>query len=105
MIRIVAVIAVCAMASACTDRGAERTADSARVLDSVNAAAASQAAESAPIPDPGPAFPDSVSAPANTSGNLGGETIKSGGTMGQRPPDGIIGRDSAYGPIGTIDSK
>ena len=44
--------------------------------------------------------------PADASGNLTGETRKSGGSLGQDPPprDSIIGRDSAFGPIGTMDS-
>ena len=41
--------------------------------------------------------------PADASGNLTGETKKSGGTMGQGPPP-RADRDSAFGPIGTMDS-
>ncbi len=42
--------------------------------------------------------------PADASGNLTGETTKRGDGTVQRPPGDIIGRDSAFGPIGTIDS-
>lgn len=43
--------------------------------------------------------------PADASGNLTGETTKRGDSPAQRPPGKIIGRDSAFGPIGTIDSQ
>ncbi|MGK2963004.1 MAG: hypothetical protein ACSLFK_12780 [Gemmatimonadaceae bacterium] len=41
---------------------------------------------------------------ADASGNLTGETTRRGDGSGQAPPSDIIGRDSAFGPIGTIDS-
>jgi hypothetical protein len=80
--------------------------DSARAADSVGAATVA----------PAPAAPDTIAVggtqdsaaanimpPADASGNLTGETKKSGGTMGQGPPP-RADRDSAFGPIGTIDS-
>jgi len=39
---------------------------------------------------------------ADASGNLTGETTRRGDR--QNPPSDIIGHDSAFGPIGTIDS-
>jgi hypothetical protein len=47
---------------------------------------------------------DSVSGspPSDASGNLTGETTKKGGTLGEVPPRPE--RDSAFGPIGTMDS-
>ncbi len=42
--------------------------------------------------------------PADASGNLTGETRKKSGGFGQDPPAPTIGRDSAFGPIGTMDS-
>lgn len=41
---------------------------------------------------------------ADVTGNLTGETTRRGDRAGQAPPSDIIGRDSAFGPIGTIDS-
>src|SRR5687767_1377949 len=80
--------------------------DSARAADSVGAASDA----------PAPGATDTVTAggtqdsattnvlpPADASGNLTGETTKSGGTMGQGPPP-RADRDSAFGPIGTMDS-
>lgn len=39
---------------------------------------------------------------ADVSGNITGETTRRGDR--QNPPSDIIGHDSAFGPIGTIDS-
>jgi len=107
MIRMAGAITAFALMTACADGDAPRAVDSARVSDSVNTDAANRTVDSTSIPAPRAAFPDSVPPPVNTSGNLAGETSKPGGTMGQRnpPEDSIIGRDSAYGPIGTMDSK
>jgi hypothetical protein len=90
--------------SGCTTRDTSAS-DSARMADSVSAVESFEAApEQAP-----PILIDSASQgtppPADASGNLTGETTKKGGTLGQDPPRrDTIGRDSAFGPIGTMDS-
>lgn len=97
-------IAALMLISGCTMRDAAAT-DSARIADSVRAADSIAAAAA---PAAGTTDSTGIAAPlADTSGRLAGETKKSGGTMGQRAPkkDSIIGRDSAFGPIGTIDEK
>ena len=80
--------------------------DSARAADSVGAPAVAPAPPSSDT-DAGIADEDtaakSVMPPADASGNLTGETTKRGGTLGQDPPRRPE-RDSAFGPIGTLDS-
>lgn len=100
-------IAALMLISGCTMRDSAAT-DSARIADSVRAADSIAAAAAAAAPAAGTTDSTGIAAPlADTSGRLAGETKKSGGTMGQRAPkkDSIIGRDSAFGPIGTIDEK
>jgi PBP1b-binding outer membrane lipoprotein LpoB len=79
--------------------------DSARAADSIDAAVGTV---DPTITDTNSAAVTGDSAgstmpPADASGNLTGETKKSGGTMGTVPPP-RADRDSAFGPIGTMDS-
>lgn len=94
--------------AACSTRDAATSSDSARVDDSLKSvdSAAAAAAPGAGVADTTDLVPV-YTAPPNTSVPVAGETRKPGGTMGQRNPprDSIIGRDSAFGPIGEIDSK
>ncbi len=93
----IALVAAVVLAAACSDRNAAPV-DSASASDSAGVTGNVDAAS--PQADTMPAYP-----PADASGNIIGETRKSSGGFGQDPPAGSIGRDSAYGPVGTMDSQ
>ena len=95
-----AVIAMFSLfATACTMKDSA-PADSTKAADGISRA---DSAAPAPVLYDSIAY-DSVSGnpPADASGNLTGETTKKGGTLGEVPPRPE--RDSAFGPIGTMDS-
>ena len=85
--------------AACTIKDSA-PADSAKAADGISRA---DSTAPAPVLYDSVAY-DSVSGtpPADASGNLTGETTKKGGTLGEGPPRPE--RDSAFGPIGTMDS-
>ena len=95
--RRIAAVATLVLMNACTMRDSAET-DSVRVADSVRAADSITASDAAPQN----AFDSAaIAPPSDASGNLTGETTK-----GQRPrSDSIMGRDSAFGPIGSIDER
>lgn len=90
--------------SACSTRDPSAS-DSARKADSVSAVESFEAAPEQSAPIVIDSANQGAPSPADASGNLTGETTKKGGTLGQDPPRrDTFGRDSAFGPIGTMDS-
>lgn len=93
----IALVAALLFTAACSGKDAASV-DSAAASDS-SALPMGDNAGANPQVDTMQAYP-----PADASGNLTGETRKSSGGFGQDPPAGRIDRDSAFGPIGTMDS-
>ena len=92
--------------SGCTMRDSSAS-ESAKKADRVEAVESMQQAPDQAAPILIDSSAQGTPPPADASGNLTGETTKKGGTLGEGPPrrDSIIGRDSAFGPIGTMDSN
>ncbi len=86
------------LTTACSGKNAA-TADSTAASDSA-AVRTDDNPSASPQTDTMPGYP-----PPDASGNLTGETRKNSGGFGQDPPAERRERDSAYGPIGTMDSQ